>query len=293
MAWTEFRRGWMALLAAFIGNALGAGTLGFYSLGVLAPELHAQFGWGTGAIAGGLLVMTLTTLIVSPFAGLLDRLGVRAVAATSTLLLALSFALFAALPLSLPLYYGLWALVATAGAGTFPMTWSRLINQSFQRRRGLALGISFVGSGLTGFLLKGPLFNVLEQHGLRAGFLLLAILPMGTLIATLLLVPSKPRGPVLAQSVPDAAVIGHALNEALRDWRFWILAVAITGTAFGVGGPLPNMESVLRAAGYKGANAIAIAQIIGLAIVAGRVRGGALLDRVWATAVGFFIIAAD
>jgi predicted MFS family arabinose efflux permease len=288
---SEFRAGWRVLLAAFIGNALSAGTLGFYSLGVLTPALHESFGWGAGAIAGGLLAMTIGTLIASPLIGLtVDRVGVRPVVLASTLGLPLAFALFALLPVSLPLYYTLWALVALIGAGSFPMTWSRLVNQHFQTNRGLALGLSFVGTGLTGFLLKPLLFGAIAQHGWRAGFLVMAALAVIPFAAAFFLIPRA--APITAT---PAAVVrplhGLSLNEALHSWRFWLLLFVVACAAIGVGGPLPNMESVLRGRGYSAAHAVAAAQIVGLSILFGRIVGGAMLDFIWAPAVGSAVLA--
>jgi MFS family permease len=283
----------MPLLVAFIGNALSGGTLCFYSLGVLAPALHARYGWGIGGIAGGLLAMTVTTLIVSPIVGILtDRYGVKRIAASSALLMPFSLALFAVLPLTLPTYLALWALVAATGAGCFPITWSRLVNQHFRASRGFALGISFVGTGLTGFFLKPALFSIIERHGLPSGFLLLAALPLVTLAANLLFVPSSSAAQLQIHRTDALAASGRALPEALQDYRFWLLAAVVTGAAIGVGGPLPNMESVLRSLGHSNGAAIAGAQGIGLAIVVGRIGGGALLDRFWAPAVGAIALVA-
>jgi predicted MFS family arabinose efflux permease len=282
----------MPLLAAFIGNALNPATLAFYSLGVLSPTLQREFGWGTGAVAGSLLAISITTLLIGSLVGsMVDRLGVRQVAVWSAALTALALSLFAFVPLSLGRYYGLWVLVAAAGAGILPITWSRLVNQHYRFKRGLALGISFVGTGVTGFLLKPLLFHVLEQHGFRGAFLTLAVLPLIAGASTLLLVRSASTQEDAARS-SAARLAGMTLREAFCDWRFWLLAILVASASAGVGGPLPNMESVLRARGYSGAEAIAFAQFIGIAIVAGRIGGGALLDRFWAPAIGAFALVA-
>jgi MFS family permease len=289
--WSEFRAAWPALIAAFIGNALSGGSLCFYSIGVLAPSLHSAYGWGVGGIAGSLLAMTLANFIVSPIIGaVIDRFGVKRVAALSAALMACGFALFALLPLTLPLYLALWALVALLGAGCLPVTWSRVINQHFRLKRGLALGISFVGTGLMGFFLKPTLFATIERHGLNAGFWLLASLPLVTLASTLIFIRS-PKTQAATSAAPTAPsptpeLSGSTIRNAMVDGRFWLLAAVVFAAALGVGGPLPNTESVLRSLGHPNGDAVSIARSIGLAIIAGRIVGGALLDRIWAPAVG-------
>ena len=46
----EFRRGWPIVLASGVGIALGLSPIPFYEIGLFAPELAKQFGWGIGTI---------------------------------------------------------------------------------------------------------------------------------------------------------------------------------------------------------------------------------------------------
>ena len=63
----EFRRGWPIVLAAFLGVGLGLSPLPFYTIGLLAPELAREFGWGIGQVIFGITVMTLATLMARYF----------------------------------------------------------------------------------------------------------------------------------------------------------------------------------------------------------------------------------
>ena len=102
-----------------LGIGLGLSPVPFYSIGMLAPELHQAFGWEFGAIMGGLPIMTFAVLLASPAVGLLaDRFGVRRVALISVALFALSFMGFALGTGSITLFYFNWALMAVWGAGT-------------------------------------------------------------------------------------------------------------------------------------------------------------------------------
>jgi hypothetical protein len=60
----EFRRGWGLGLSAMLGIALGLSRMPFYTIGVFAPHLSAEFGWSMGQIMGGL---TITTLMVPEY----------------------------------------------------------------------------------------------------------------------------------------------------------------------------------------------------------------------------------
>src|SRR5690606_10038338 len=105
----EFARGWPIVLASALGIGLGLSPVPFYTIGMFAPELSREFGWGFGEIMFGLTVMTAVVLIASPIVGwLADRYGVRRVALTSVVLFSGSFALFALGNGSLLMFYATW-----------------------------------------------------------------------------------------------------------------------------------------------------------------------------------------
>ena len=65
---------------------------------------------------------------------------------------------------------------------------------------------------------------------------------------------------------------------------------AITG--WGVGGPIPNMENIVKTAGFSGPDIVSLVSLIGLSVIAGRVVGGWLIDRFWAPGIAFFMLSA-
>jgi predicted MFS family arabinose efflux permease len=81
------------------------------------------------------------------------------------------------------------------------------------------------------------------------------------------------------------------MRQALRDWRFWCLAIAFMLIAFAVGGPIPNMENILKVAGFQRGDVVSLVALIGLSVIAGRVIGGWLIDRFWAPGVAFFLLS--
>jgi predicted MFS family arabinose efflux permease len=296
---SEFRRGWPVVLSAGLGIGLGLSPVPFYTIGALAPALTHAFGWGFAQVMGGLPITTAVVLVASPLVGLLaDRVGVRRVALVSVALFALSFMAFAASNGSLPLFYLNWGLMALLGAGTLPITWTRAVNNAFERRKGLALGLSLLGTGLFGYLVKPFTAWVLAGWGWRAAYLaigalpLLVALPVGLLGFRDVADTGAPGGRLEAAALRRASIPGSTLGEAFRHWRFWVLALAFVPISFAVGGPIPNMENILRLDGFSPAAIVGLASLIGLSVIAGRVLGGWLIDRFWAPAVAAALIGA-
>jgi MFS family permease len=296
----EFRAGWPIVLSALLGIGLGLSPVPFYTIGILAPELARTFGWGFGQVMGGLPITTLVVLVASPVTGLLvDRFGVRPVALTSVALFGLSFMAFALTDGSLTLFYVNWGMMALVGAGTLPITWTRAVNNAFEVRKGLALGLSLLGTGLFGYLVKPFAASVLAAWGWRAVYLAVGALPLLIALPVAFLgfrdVHAQATAPAdreAARRARRAATPGATFAEAMKSWRFWVLAVAFLPISFAVGGPIPNMENILRLARFGPRDIVALASYIGLSVIAGRLIGGWLIDRFWAPAVALALIGA-
>jgi predicted MFS family arabinose efflux permease len=293
----EFADGWKVLLAAVVGNALSYGTLAIHSFGILGPAIGRDFHWNATTITSGFLINTTSTLFVAPMAGFLaDRYGVRKVALTSIILLSLVYMSFSLLPNSVPIYLFLWVATALLGAGTLPVTWSRALNNRFQANKGLALGISLVGTGLAGSLLKPFEFWLVGLGGWRLGFIGLGCLPLFSFaVAYFLFFDKTPHGvPVLVKNgeiqKPVPVEKGTLLADAIRTRRLWILLAAVGLAAAGVGGAIPNMESILRSRGFPEEIIHSLVPITGMAIVLGRLGSSYLIDLIWAPIIAFVML---
>jgi MFS family permease len=303
----EFSAGWKVLVAAMVGNALSAGTLATYSIGILGPALAQEFHWGSGVVNGGYLSLSVATLMAAPLAGMLaDRIGVRSVALGSALLLAPTYMVFAALHGSVPAYMLMFAAVAVLGSGTMPFIWSRALNNQFETNKGLALGLSLFGTALSGSLLKPYLFALVDHGGWRAGFIGLGCLPLVSFAVAVPLFFDRARAAPAAASAAGAAarapignaaavtaLAGYSFSQALRSGRFWLLFAAVLFAAAGTNGAIPNMESLLKAKGFGMADVRAMVPMIGLSLGVGRLGSSFLIDRVWAPLVaGVLLLTA-
>ncbi len=296
---SEFRRGWPVVLASMFGIGLGLSPVPFYTIGMLAPELNKAFGWEFGAIMIGLMIMTLGVLVASTVVGHLgDRFGVRRVALISVVLFALSFMAFSFSNGSIVLFYVNWAVMAVVGAGTLPVTWTRAVNNHFDARKGLALGLSLLGTGIFGFLIKPFTAWLIATYGWRTTYLVIGMLPLllAWPIAYFAFHDVGERTDSSAERRKASAARlevtpGLRLGQALKSWRYWILAFAFVCVSFGVGGPIPNMENILKVAGFERDNIVSLVALIGLSVIAGRIVGGWLIDRFWAPGIAFVMLS--
>lgn len=288
----EFRRGWHILLASMLGIGCGLAAMPFYTAGVFAPHLAREFGWSMGEIMAGLTITTVVVVVAAPAAGVLcERIGTRLVASASLVCFGLAYLSLATLDNSLPRFYATWAIGATLGAGTLPITFTRTVNRWFDKHRGLALGLAMTGTGLFGVTCKPLLAWVIGEHGWRAGYFTLGLLPLVIgLPITLLLFREPPETKPTVDTPSPADLTGMTRGEAVRHWRFWVIAAILVPISFALAGAVPNLEPILLDQGIDQATILTLTPLIGLASIGGRLIGGWLLDRFWAPGVAFVLL---
>ncbi|MEY4357347.1 MAG: putative sulfoacetate transporter SauU [Pseudomonadota bacterium] len=287
----EFTRGWRVLIASLLGTAFGASPLPYNTIGFFIEPLQREFGWTKAEVSFGVTVYGVLGALLAPLFGwLADRYGVRRVALGSLTAFGLVFASFALIPGTLAWYYGLWTLIGLVGIGSTPITWSRAINLWFFRHRGLALGLTLVGTSISAMLLPTLTVQFVTHFGWRESFALLALLPLAVALPVGLAWFREPRAEERPAELVTAAggglvLAGRTLGEALREYRFYALWVSIVLISVAYGGALVHMPSMLGAQGFTPAQAASVMGVFGLSIFAGRIITGLLLDRFWAPLV--------
>jgi MFS family permease len=283
LAFRDSPRGWAVVVAGMIGLGLGLSPLPFYTIGMFAPELAKAFGWTFTQMMTSVTVQSLVVVASGPAAGFaLDRFGARRVALWSMPLFGLAYMSLALANGSLWLYYAQWVVMSIVGAGTLTATWTRVVNGWFHQYRGLALGVTSSGTGLTAFLVKPLTAWLIGAFGWRVAFGVIGALPV---LIALPLIYWLFREPPLAAPLADGDMpveAGVTLRQAVRERYFWVMAGCFLLVAFALTATTPNMENILKTHHFTLPQIGGITAVFGLAVIAGRVGGGWLLDRLWA-----------
>jgi OFA family oxalate/formate antiporter-like MFS transporter len=276
------------LAAASLGIAFGASPIPFNSIGAFTGPLTEEFGWGRGDVQFAILGYTIAVVVIVPVVGTLaDKLGVRRVALGTLIAFGIGFAALSLTPASLFAFYAIWIAIGLLGGGSTPVTWTRGVNAWFDRRRGMALAIALMGTGITASFLPRLTTWLIGEFGWRTAFTAIALLPLAVALPVAIAWFREPRFDVSGEEAPPRDLSGVTVREALSNYRFWVIAVSLFVIAMGAGGLITNLLPLLTDRGFTAADAAWTTGAIGISLIIGRLGVGYLLDRLWAPAVTF------
>lgn len=275
-ALTEFKSGYLVLLAALLGVAVGlAGTI-VYSMPFFLKPLQAEFGWTRLEVAGAATSHTIGLIVGAPIAGrLCDRFGVPRTALVSAVLYAIVLFLMSQAVGSLPTLYAGYLVASFLAAGTTYVCYSRIVSSSFDKGRGLALGITMSGAGLMATIIPLFLPEHIAENGWRSGYLVLAALVLVAIPINLALIFFR-QASAKAQARREG---GMSIGEALRTRQFWTIWIGIFLLSITVIGSHLFLVSIIEEFGVASGEATKMVAMYGAAIVVGRIGTGFLLDR--------------
>lgn len=280
----EFKSGWKIVLTAMLGVAFSGSNMLLYAVGAIAPELSNEFGWKHGSIQFGSLFSIAAIVLSLPIVGYLsDKFGVRLVTLTSVILTSFFIFLHSFLSDNIVFLYILSALTALAFVGSLPLTWTKMVTSWFDQRLGLALGLTLLGTGFGGAIVKPITAGLIAEFGWRGAYVGLAIIPILLVLPFVFMWFREPEERVVALNEHEeggiSAVAAISFKQALKDWRFWAIAIAYMPIGFAVAGLITNMEVILASNGADPGLVVLAGTSFGVFVVIGRIVGGYLLDK--------------
>ena len=286
--------GWVVVGISFIILALTYGV--WYSFSVFFVALLKEFGWSRSTGAGAFSLFIVIQSVVGPFAGaMVDRLGPRAVILTGSLLLGAGLALSSTIQTWWQFYIFFGVITATGLGTTGWIANSTIVQQWFQEKRGLAVGVISAGIGV-GILVCTPAAQYLiNKVGWRTTYLVMAcVVP---LINCSMAIPflkksphassvrsSKTRPPKAATD--DSWILNKewasrawTVREAMATRQFWLLTFSFFVTGISTQSILTHQVAFFVDKGLEPLRASYLVGMLGMVSMAGKILWGMMSDR--------------
>ena len=295
--------GWLIVLVSAVGLFLGP-PLMVFSFSVFFKSLVQDFHASRAAVSLAFSLFNTVGALLIPCTGMIiDRFGARRVIFVFTLLygLVLCSALWAGSSLW-QLYLLFTVLGVAMASGPAPVPYGVVISHWFNRRRGLALGLSMMGIGIGSIVVPILAQRLITSFGWRAAFAIFGaavlLLPLPVIAALLQNDPAQlglqPDGDESSQAshLPPQDKQGLSWHAIWHSPEFWILICIFSLAGACVHGAVLHMSAIFTDRGVTAERAAIATSLVGIAVMLGRLASGYLLDRLFAPRVAMLFYGA-
>lgn len=251
--------------------------LGLWGLPFYYDFMVKQFGWTRAQVTSG---NALSKLVVGPLLGfiagwMVDRFGPRRLMMLGILLAGTALIGLGAIS-SLTLFYFFYVLNALGYVCGGPLPNQVLLSRRFDKSRGKAMGIAYLGIGLGGAVVPWISHTLVERFGWQTALQILGLLiiVIAFPMAFFLREPSGERDERLIEK--PAPVKG-----ALKTLPFYLLILGSMSSIAAVSGTQQNLKLFLSLdQHYAQAESAQILSLVLASSIVGRLLMGWLADRV-------------
>jgi MFS family permease len=301
----ELRQNMRPLAAASLGVGVSL-PLFAYTNTIFAPQLIEAFGWSRSQFALGGLAMIAMLPTLPVIGRITDKIGVKKVALTGTLLVLPAFFAYSMMNGSFAMYLAVFTGLLIVGSMTGTLVYTRVVAENFGRARGLALTIVNCAPAVIAFPVLPALNSMIVEIGWSKSYLVLgAFCTVSGLIAILMLPPDRlkmPRADIAVEGMLDGTRRGD-YRIILKSWLFWLILVAFFLCLLQTQLHSSQMNLMLIDQGLTTQTAAWIASVYAAGTFVGRIACGLALDRfptpivtfvsMVIPAFGFFFLATD
>jgi MFS family permease len=269
----------IVVIGSLVGNMFCVNTTLAATMGIFIVALGHDYGWSRAATSLSWTSFSSVSFLGTALIGkAADRFDPGRLAAAS--MLAFGFALLC-VPYVVQSVTALWMtyfVLAVIALGTSPVVMSRPVAAAYSRGRGFAVGVALTGVGLGNFVLPLLTTGLIGLGGWKWGYFGLGGCAIVVAPILWLTLGRGSRWAHLSAASTGSEHPGVSFKEAFQTRTFWVLSAAAVFGGFGMAGPAAHLVPVLRDQAMSAPAAAAVASLVGLAAIVGRIVTGLTLD---------------
>ena len=293
----KFHYAWIVMIGCALTQIGSLGAV-VYSVGAFYGPVSEALGVGRGDVALSQTILALVQAFSLPFVGkFIAKRKLNVAMGIAGIGFAGGYALLSLYDSIYP-WYITTAFMGFCGAFIAFLPVPMLINSWFQKKSGLALGISTACGGLGGAILTPVASSIIESQGYHTAFLVMACISAAFItLPALLLIRNKPSDMGLepygagegsstaaAAKTPAGELEGVPYAEAVKskNYYFIFIACALLGTLAVYSTHMVGYADTL---GYAGAVGASLSSIVMIGTLVSKLGLGALKDKFGAKTV--------
>jgi sugar phosphate permease len=252
--------------------------LALYGLPLYYDFMVREFGWSRTLVTSG---NALSKLVVGPLFGfiagaIVDRFGPRRVMMAGILMAGGALVGLGAMS-ALWMFYFFYLFNALGYVCGGPLPNQVLLSRWFDRARGRAMGVAYLGIGIGGALVPLLAHWLTQQFGWRMSLQLVGVLIVVIALPLAFMVKEQPA----AMRAVQGSMPVPSIRPALGQPAFYLLAVGSMCSIAAVGGTNQHLKLFLSLdSGYSQADAARVISLVLGFSIAGRLLMGWLADRI-------------
>ncbi|EQF23585.1 major Facilitator Superfamily protein [Clostridioides difficile CD160] len=283
-----FFRGWLVVFAGLILMISVYGIVNNCASLFIKPVTE-DLGFSRSEFSLYYTVIALSTMVIALFMGkLAKKFKLKNIILVGCVLAGIGYIGYSYAN-SIYVFY-LMSIFSGLGLGMTTLTpLSIIISNWFVEKRGLALGLTFMGSGVGGMIFN-PIANyIILNYSWRQSYLVLGIIILVTTIPVVLIFMSeKPSDKGLlpygysnsSENVLDNSAKGIMLGDAVKTKIFWIMVVGLILITIIAMGVQMHIASYLTDIGYSPTFAASVISINMGVVILGKILLGYVFDKV-------------
>lgn len=283
-----FFKGWLVVFAGLILMISVYGIVNNCASLFIKPVTE-DLGFSRSEFSLYYTVIALSTMVISLFMGkLAKKFKIKSIMLVGCVLAGIGYIGYSYAN-SIYVFY-LMSIFSGLGLGMTTLTpLSIIISNWFVEKRGLALGLTFMGSGVGGMIFNPVANYIILNYGWRQSYLVLGIIILVTTVPIVLIFMSeKPSDKGLfpygyensSKSVLDTSAKGVMLGEAVKTKIFWIMVVGLILITIIAMGVQMHIASYLTDIGYSPTFAASVISINMGVVILGKILLGYIFDKI-------------